>query len=144
MVVAGRGRRVVVVAPSVVVGRRVVVVGAGTSEVTIEVTVTVRVSGGDSPALPTAAPTRKLATPMTQPRRHQGGLAPGGAGGLAPLPPGGGCPHPSLAGGIGSVGRSISTPGVPCCRTRILLKRTILVKARYAATTDRCSARHDP
>lgn len=40
---AGLGRRVVVVAGSVVVGRRVVVVGARvTSDVTIEVTVTVR------------------------------------------------------------------------------------------------------
>jgi len=43
VVVAGFGRRVGVLAGSVVVGRRVVVVGAMvTMEVTIEVTVTVR------------------------------------------------------------------------------------------------------
>jgi hypothetical protein len=63
---------VVVVTCSVVVGRLVVVVGAGTSEVTIEVTVTVRTCSS-WPAVATTAPARKLATPMAQPLRHHGG-----------------------------------------------------------------------
>lgn len=111
VVVAGLGRRVVAVAGSVVVGRRVVVVGITvTIEVTIEVTVTVRGGCSSWLALPTAAPSRNPATPSTQPRRHHGGRPLGGCpGGGAPHPPGGSCPQP-LAGGIGSVGRSISTP----------------------------------
>jgi hypothetical protein len=109
--VAGLGRRVVVVAGSVVVGRWVVVVGARvTSEVTIEVTVTVRIGCSSWPALATNAPSRNPTTPSTQPWRHHGGLPFGGCPGGAPQPPGGSCPQPPV-GGIGSVGRSISPPG---------------------------------
>jgi hypothetical protein len=69
VVVAALGRRVVVgalVASVVVVGGSVVVVGAGTSDVTIEVTVTVR-TGCSCPAFAMKAPSKKPTTPSTHP-----------------------------------------------------------------------------
>jgi hypothetical protein len=131
VVVAGLGRRVVVVALTVVVGSGsvvvVVVVLAGTMEVMIEVTVTVRGSGSAA-APPAAAPTKKPMTPQMRPaaqgRRHQGrwlGWRGGRGGGGAPQPVGGPCagggsqPPP---GGIGSVGRSPMA-----CPLSLLLER---------------------
>ena len=68
VVVAGLGRRVVVGAlVDSVVGGSVVVVGAGTSDVTIEVTVTVRTGCSSCVALATKAPSKKPTTPSTQP-----------------------------------------------------------------------------
>jgi hypothetical protein len=105
----------------VVAGRRVVgaavvaawTVVAGTSEVTIEVTVTVRTScDGLAPALPTRAPATNAARAITQVRRHHGGSSDGGGGG-------GGSPHGRCGGCSGGgpqppgwVGWSLMSPPV--------------------------------
>jgi hypothetical protein len=119
-VVAGLGRRVVVVALTVavvsgrvVVGGSVVVVLTGTREVTIEVTVTVRGSCS-APAPPAAAPTAKAMIPQMRPvlqaRRHHGTwwLGEVVAGWWRPQPPGGPCGGWASHRSAGSVPSSVT------------------------------------